>query len=106
QYQSRLAMPDREALERARGYLLDFGVPTRSSVFQEATPIHRGVHAIRTQARSLVEGVERIVAWPSEPSSEWCKGFLAGIFDAEAAYTTGFRGSPTTNHVSWARMTP
>ena len=105
QYQFRLAMPDREALERARGYLLGFGVPTRSSVFQEATPIHRGVHAIRTQARSLVEGVERIVAWPSEPSSEWCKGFLAGIFDAEGGYNDGVPRISNTNHVLVEQMT-
>ena len=63
------------------------------------------MHAIRTQARSLVEGVERIVAWPSEPSSEWCKGFLAGIFDAEGGYNDGVPRISNTNHVLVEQMT-
>jgi DNA repair photolyase len=36
-----------------------------------------------------VELVERIVAWPLVSSVDWCKGFLAGIFDAEGSYGGG-----------------
>src|SRR5438309_1589867 len=105
QCQFRLALTDREALDRARGYLLGFGVPTRSSVFQKATPVHRGLRAIGTGVRRLVEDVERIVAWPSESSSEWCKGFLAGIFDAEGGYNGGILRISNTNHVLVEQVT-
>ena len=41
----------------------------------------RPVHAIRSQARSRRWGVGELIAWPLNPSEEWRKGFLAGVFD-------------------------
>jgi len=42
---------------------------------------------VRRLALSLpaVEEIRGVVAWPWSPSDQWCKGFLAGIFDAERA---------------------
>jgi DNA repair photolyase len=95
-YQFRLALVDEEALRRASEYLLGFEVATRSFVFQEAFAGRRSVQAIRTSARGNVERIREIVAWPSVPSDSWCKGFLAGIFDAEGSYSGGiFRISNT-----------
>jgi DNA repair photolyase len=41
------------------------------------------MRAIRTQARPHVRRVEELIAWPTDPGESWCRGFLAGIYDAE-----------------------
>src|SRR5437016_1337786 len=95
-YRFRLALTDGEALERAQEYLLDFAVPTRCSVFLHARAGVRGVravNAIATHARSRVEEIERVVAWPIALSPDWQRGFLAGIFDAEGGYNKGNHNS-------------
>ena len=95
-YQFRLALVDEEALRRAGEYLLGFEVATRSFVFQEAIAGKRSMQAIRTSARGNIERIRESVAWPSVPSDSWCKGFLAGVFDAEGSYSGGiFRISNT-----------
>jgi DNA repair photolyase len=88
-YQFRLALIDGDALRRAARYLLDFEVTTHDFVFQKAVAGRKNIEAIRTHAREHVELVERIVAWPLVSSVDWCKGFLAGIFDAEGSYGGG-----------------
>jgi DNA repair photolyase len=93
----RLALTDREALERAQQYLLGFAVPTQNIVFQEAAAGARRVDAIRTRARHHVELFQKIVGWPPEPSSEWRAGFIAGIFDAEGSYSRGILRMSNTN---------
>lgn len=97
QWQFRLALTDGDALNRAREYLRRFAVPTRAFSFQGAQGNWRAAHAIGTSARRHVEAVQRIVAWPAEPSLEWCKGFLAGIFDAEGSWTGGILRISNTN---------
>ncbi|HJQ30251.1 MAG TPA: PA0069 family radical SAM protein, partial [Rubrobacter sp.] len=89
QHQFRLALGDEEALSRTEGYLLNLEVATRSFVFQEAIAGRRTMTAIG--ARKNVECVPGIITWPSIPSDSWCKGFLAGIFDAEGGYTGSLR---------------
>ena len=86
QHQFRLALADAEALERTARYLLDIEVATRRFVFQRAFPGGREITAIRTHARESVEVVKHVVEWPNDPSVDWRKGFLAGIFDAEGSY--------------------
>jgi DNA repair photolyase len=88
-HQFRLALVDLEALQRARRYLKDFQVSTSEFLFQEAVGGRKPVHAIRTQAKTQVEMVRELVAWPLDPSPGWCKGFLAGIFDGEGSYGGG-----------------
>jgi DNA repair photolyase len=85
----RLALVDSEALQRTRRYLSDAGITTEEFVFQEATPTRQAMRAIRTQARSSVAAISALVSWPLDPSAEWCRGFLAGIFDAEGSYSRG-----------------
>jgi DNA repair photolyase len=41
--------------------------------------------AIRTYARDEVVRVSELILWPRSPGADWCKGFLAGIFDAEGS---------------------
>jgi DNA repair photolyase len=89
QYRFRLALTDEEALDRATRYLLDFEVTTRSFVFQKAHAKRRSIQAICTYTRVHIERIGEVIAWPSKPCDAWCKGFLAGIFDAEGGYSDG-----------------
>ncbi len=59
-YRFRLALADREALERTRRYLVDIG-----------------------------EAITESIRWPPCPDEDWAKGFLAGIFDAEGSCSRG-----------------
>jgi DNA repair photolyase len=81
----RLALTDIEALRRARDYLSRAGVQTRERLFKAAAGAHREMLAIHTDSRPLVERVRDVIAWPSSPDESWCRGFLAGIFDAEGS---------------------
>jgi DNA repair photolyase len=85
----RLALTDREALDRANAYLAQLGVITDEFVFAKASGAHREVTAIRTQKRANVEHIREVVRWPLLPSVSWMKGFLAGIFDAEGSCSQG-----------------
>lgn len=88
-WQFRLALADREPLVRAEKYLSTIGVQTRHFNFARAQKNWRRVDGIRTSARRHVEVIQDVVAWPQQPSAEWRKGFLAGIFDAEGSYSRG-----------------
>lgn len=59
---ARLAVADREALDRSHAYL--------------------DLEGIETDAWELI-------AWPSDPDDGWCAGFLAGIFDADGGANRG-----------------
>ncbi|HJR70432.1 MAG TPA: LAGLIDADG family homing endonuclease, partial [Gammaproteobacteria bacterium] len=89
QHQFRLALCDKEALERTQDYLRRWEVYTQEFMFQSAFGGRRAVHAIRTHARSNVQTIRALIAWPSAPSREWSAGFLAGIYDAEGSYSGG-----------------
>jgi DNA repair photolyase len=89
QWRFRLALTDRDALMRSREYLAHFSVPTDVFTYQQPQGNWRAAHAIRTSAREHVETVQKIIRWPDQQSAEWCKGFLAGIFDAEGSTAGG-----------------
>jgi DNA repair photolyase len=89
QYQFRLALVDDDGLERTARYLLDFGISTFRFLFQEASAGAKPLNAIRTGARDHFERIEALISWPVAPTDSWCKGFLAGIFDAEGGYSDG-----------------
>ncbi len=82
----RLALTDVEALDRARLYLSDQGVTTQTFAFLAAAGTHRASTAIRTSTRENVEAIAELIEWPRVERAEWCKGFLAGIFDAEGSH--------------------
>jgi DNA repair photolyase len=80
----RLALTDREALDRARQYLREErGLLTQEFAF--ATSGRLSMRAIRTQSSDGVATVTELIQWPRSPRPEWRKGFLAGIFDAEGS---------------------
>jgi DNA repair photolyase len=84
-YRFRLALVDDEALGRTRQYLELEGIETDEFQFHAATPTTKALRAIRTQKRANVEVIQSLIEWPSDPTVEWTKGFLAGIFDAEGS---------------------
>ncbi len=81
----RIALADEEALTQARDYLDWFGVPTRRYPFAPATSTRRAISAVQTGARASVEDSRELIRWPDDPSEDWRRGFLAGIFDAEGS---------------------
>jgi DNA repair photolyase len=81
----RLALVDLEPLLRVHQYLLDAGVETRDRVFQRAAGHRREIVSISTTRTSLADRIRHLVDWPIVPSFDWCRGFLAGIFDAEGS---------------------
>ena len=85
----RLAMVDLQALERAKHFLQAFEVETRGAPFQAAVGERKALAAIRNTRRLGVTRIKEIIEWPADPSSDWSKGFLAGIFDAEGSYSQG-----------------
>ena len=88
-WQFRLALTDDEALDRTAGFLRDFGVASRHFVFQEGDDRRRPMNAIRTSSRPSFDRITDLVAWPRKASKDWCRGFLAGVFDAEGSYSAG-----------------
>jgi DNA repair photolyase len=87
----RLALADFEALRRAREYLADVDLHPEEFVFTAAAGTHREIRAIRIQTRRGFELITDAIAWPRGRSALWCKGFLAGIFDAEGSYSGALR---------------
>jgi DNA repair photolyase len=87
----RLALTDAEALHRARNYLMDAGVRTDEFRFYKGTERHRPLDAIRTSSRVNVDRIRDLIRWPDLENDEWCRGFLAGIFDAEGSCSGALR---------------
>ena len=84
-YRFRLALTDLEALRRAREFLAAAHVATEQRVFQQAVGARREVTAVYAQSARSFELISQAVEWPVAPSLQWCRGFLAGIFDAEGS---------------------
>jgi DNA repair photolyase len=94
-HQFRLALTDSEALDRTREYLSYVGIGVTEFTFAEATDARRLMTAIRCSSRGSVRFIEWLIAWPTSPTPDWHKGFLAGIFDAEGSYSGAWRVSNT-----------
>ena len=45
----------------------------------------RAMEAISAGPRQSVNAIHELIAWPTIPTQDWCRGFLAGIFDAEGS---------------------
>ncbi len=100
----RLALCDEPALDRAAEFLQQCDVDTsRYSIFA-ASGGRRAVQAIRAQARLSVQRVRDLIEWPAWTSPSWCKGFLAGIFDATGSCDAGILQIPGTDAAIVARI--
>lgn len=87
QHQFRLALCDREALDRVVDYLGVRGIGTFAFTFQAAGGGRREIKAIRNHARADVDRIRNLISWPEVPDLQWCAGYLAGIFDAEGSFS-------------------
>ena len=85
----RLALCDEEALSRTREYLSQLDIRTDRFTFAEASASRQRITAIRASGRAQVQFIQSLMRWPTAPSQDWRKGFLAGIFDAEGSYSQG-----------------
>jgi DNA repair photolyase len=83
----RLALADDEALLRARAYLDGEDVHPHLAAF--GNPGGRPMRQIRTGRFDGVWAIKDLIQWPEDPHPDWCKGFLAGIFDAEGSWSQG-----------------
>jgi DNA repair photolyase len=83
------ALTDIEALQRSRRFLADADIAADEVVFVAAGHGHNEAAAIRTQSKARVQRIRDLVEWPGRVEDDWCKGFLAGIFDAEGIYSRG-----------------
>ena len=95
----RLALTDLEGLRRTRDYLGALDVPTDEFQFAAASPGRRAVTAIRAQSEARVAAITELIQWPRWPRDEWCKGFLAGIFDAEGGAHGAIRIANTDQEI-------
>lgn len=89
QYRFRLALIDSEALKRSAAYLREFGVETKSFLFQAAGSNRREARAIRASSLAAYLRIREIIAWPKSENRDWSRGFLAGLFDAEGSFQDG-----------------
>src|ERR1700722_135519 len=103
--QFRLALTDQEALERSRTYLSRLGVAGTEFIFTDATATRRQLAAIRCGGLDNVAFIRGLISWPDEPSLDWRKGFLAGVFDAEGSYSRGILRISNTDPelLAWLR---
>lgn len=85
-YQFRLALTDFEALRRTQEFLRMSSIETSEFLFSKASGAYNEMRAIRTQRRAHFEAISELIDWPGEPSLDWTKGFLAGVFDAEGSF--------------------
>jgi DNA repair photolyase len=79
----RLALADLEALRRAREFMASAAILTRERLFAAAAGSHREMWAIAADSAGSHQRITQLIEWPLLPSLDWCRGFLAGIFDAE-----------------------
>jgi DNA repair photolyase len=100
----RLALADREALQRSSSYLAEFGIQTRAFLLQKATATCREMHAISAGVQAGIRAIEKLIAWPGSAPTEWIRGFLGGIFDAEGSYSEGIVRVSNTDHVILSRV--
>ncbi len=95
----RLALTDFEALRRAQRYLQAADLHLSKYIYRQQAVNSKPMMCIRTGARSRVERIREIIAWPRHPGDEWCKGFLAGIFDAEGSSSGCIRIANTDSEI-------
>ena len=88
-YACRLALIDDEGLHRTADFLAAVGISTRWFQFAAGTRTRQTLNAIGASSRATISAIVELISWPKEPSSDWQKGFLAGIFDAEGGTASG-----------------
>jgi DNA repair photolyase len=84
-----LALAGQEALDRARSYLTRAGIGAAEFSFAGPSGARRRTMAIPASAAGGIRAIRSLIEWPALPASDWRKGFLAGIFDAQGSCSRG-----------------
>ena len=85
QYHFRLALKEKDGVDRTRDYLAHFGIDVRDFEFpmvERATKEIVKHTAIRKQGVYNYEKIKNLIA-NNTNNREWLRGFMAGIYDAE-----------------------
>ncbi|HEY2765908.1 MAG TPA: intein-containing Rv2578c family radical SAM protein [Pseudonocardiaceae bacterium] len=77
-----LGVVDRQALRRVSCYFVDAVAHARELVPRPAGGPTLTMSAARSTAYAGFQAITDMTRWPCFPGDGWCKGFLAGIFDA------------------------
>lgn len=80
-----LRLVDREPLDRATAYLADFGIAVSRFQFMD------NMQGIRTRSRDKIDRIKNLISWRS--TTEYLRGFIAGIYDAEGSFLNVVRFS-------------
>ncbi len=85
QHRFRLALKDPEGLKRTKDYLNYFGVKTTDFDFSAASTTRAAITAIGTTSPERVQKIKDLIRRVSY-ETEWLRGWLSGIFDAEGSH--------------------
>jgi DNA repair photolyase len=80
------ALADEEALRRASHFLED-SLGVRTNEYMVRSLGRRSTRQIATGSRDDAAAIREAIEWPRGVRPEWCKGFLAGVFDAEGGHS-------------------
>lgn len=83
------ALADLEAARRAREFLFEADAEADEFVYPAARHGCEPANATRMQAHGRARRIQQLIEWPRQADAAWCKGFLAGIFDAEGSHSRG-----------------
>ncbi|MEM7412704.1 MAG: PA0069 family radical SAM protein [Myxococcota bacterium] len=86
----RVALVDREPLERLRSYLMGFGVPVEIRPFFRGTETRKPLEKVETRSLGRLATIHKLVGAELETRS-YRRGFLAGFFDAEGHQSGSLR---------------
>lgn len=86
---SRVAVCDKEIIERLSHYFNELGLPYHTRISYKGNEKHREATEIYSYTREVYESIKN---WKENPgkSHEWKRGFVAGFYDAEG--TKKFHG--------------
>jgi DNA repair photolyase len=85
QYKYRLAMKDKEAIDRAERYFKAFEIEMNR--FMHKAGSGTMLHAIRKEGKNNYNLIDETIHRPLTNLKEHYAGYLAGIFDAEGSYS-------------------
>ena len=93
--------PTSKRCKRTRNFLADVDVQTDEFHFHAAVGNQREINAIRTSAKGRVDAIRELISWPRSPTNDWCKGFLAGIYDPEGSFDSGRIANTDVVLIDW-----
>jgi DNA repair photolyase len=68
------------------GRMIDYIPPPRDDSYGVAAGLEAGAGSLLAEDTEDGE-FDAMIGWPDIPCEDWCKGFLAGMFDAEGSHT-------------------